>query len=453
MEYFSKQRTMLVLFLEGFVSVALQMIMMRQLVPFVGSSVVVSSLVIGFFLISLALGYHFGGKVKEKQIDFLFKNIFISTILIGFFASYNLLDLAFGTIYQFTQNPVIQVIIVLTFFLCPIVFLLGQTVPLLTNFYKTNSVSETAGDSFALNTVGSVLGSIVTALVFFSYFGIAKTIFISVCLLSIVLFILTSKQKIMLVSLFTPLILLATYFINVVYENENFVKTNRYTNYQVINNEDVKIFMMNKSLSSGITLEHKAWPYIENIKTILFDHLKITNKEILVLGAGGFTLSHFGEFGNRFTYIDIDKDIQEVAEKHFLNEKIKGKFIANDARMFVKHNKKPYDVILVDLYSSKSSIPWHVLTSEFMEDVKKSTTEDGYVVFNIISNGLFEDNYSKNIYNTIKHSFNYCSMFSGFYGEGATNVLYICKNIQEKEHTVYTDDLSRSAVEELKVKN
>ena len=453
MDNFSKQRTMAVLFLEGFVSVALQMIMMRQLVPFVGSSVVVSSLVIGFFLISLALGYHFGGKVKEKQIDFLFKNILISTILIGFFASYNVLDLAFSTIYQFTTNPVIQVIIVLIFFLCPIVFLLGQTVPLLTNFYKTNSVSETAGDSFALNTIGSVLGSIITALVFFSYFGIAKTIFISVCLLFIVLFILTNKDKRIFVMFITPIILISTYFINVVYENQHFVKTNRYTNYQIIKDNDVKIFMMNKSLSSGITLEHKAWPYIENIKTILFDHLKITNQEILVLGAGGFTLSHFGEYGNSFTYVDIDKDIQDVAEKHFLNEKIKGKFIANDARMFVKHNTTPYDVILIDLYSSKSSIPWHVLTTEFMEDVKKSTKKDGYAVFNIISNGLFADNYSTNIYNTIKNSFNYCSMFSGFYGEGATNVLYICKNIIEKEHTIYTDDLSRSAVEELSVKH
>lgn len=453
MDYFSKNKTMAVLFLEGFVSVALQMIMMRQLVPFVGSSVVVSSLVIGLFLMSLALGYHFGGKVKEKQIDFLFKNIFISTILIGFFVSYNVLDLSFSTLYQITENPVIQVVVVLSFFLCPIVFLLGQTVPLLTNFYKSSSVSETAGNSFALNTVGSVLGSIITALVFFSYFGIAKTIFICVVLLSIVLLILTDKEKIYKVLFFIPLILVSTYFINVVYENDHFIKTNRYTNYQVINDKDVKIFMMNKSLSSGITLEHKAWPYIENIKTILFDHLKITNKEILVLGAGGFTLSHFGEYGNNFTYVDIDKDIQEVAEKHFLNEKIKGKFIANDARMFVKHTKNKYDAILVDLYSSRSSIPWHVLTSEFMEDVKKSTALNGYVVFNIISNGLFADEYSKNIYNTIKHSFNYCSMFSGFYGEGGTNVLYICKNIIEEQHTIYTDDLSRSAIEELSVKH
>lgn len=65
----SKRRTTFILFLEGFVSVSLQMLMMRQLVPFVGSSVVVSSLVVGFFLASLSLGYAMGGRVKENHVN------------------------------------------------------------------------------------------------------------------------------------------------------------------------------------------------------------------------------------------------------------------------------------------------------------------------------------------------------------------------------------------------
>ena len=76
----SKRRTTFVLFLEGFVSVSLQMLMMRQLVPFIGSSVVVSSLVVGFFLGSLALGYAVGGRVKENHIAKLINNLTISSI-------------------------------------------------------------------------------------------------------------------------------------------------------------------------------------------------------------------------------------------------------------------------------------------------------------------------------------------------------------------------------------
>ncbi len=76
----SKRRTTFVLFLEGFVSVSLQMLMMRQLVPFIGSSVVVSSLVVGFFLASLALGYAVGGRVKENHIEKLIKNLTISIV-------------------------------------------------------------------------------------------------------------------------------------------------------------------------------------------------------------------------------------------------------------------------------------------------------------------------------------------------------------------------------------
>ena len=166
----SKRRTTFVLFLEGFVSVSLQMLMMRQLVPFIGSSVVVSSLVVGFFLASLALGYTVGGRVKENHIAKLIKNLTISSILLGIGISYPTMDISFTYLSELINNPLIETSIVLTVFLAPAVFLLGQTVPLLTNFYKSSRVSEIAGDSFAINTVGSVLGSIITALFFFLLF-------------------------------------------------------------------------------------------------------------------------------------------------------------------------------------------------------------------------------------------------------------------------------------------
>lgn len=169
-EMLSKRRTTFILFLEGFVSVSLQMLMMRQLVPFIGSSVVVSSLVVGFFLASLSIGYAYGGRIKENHVQHLVKNLTISALLLAIGMSYPILDLSFEFLQEYIGNPLIEASIVLLFLLSPVVFLLGQTVPLLTNFYKSNSVSEVAGDSFAINTIGSVLGSIVTALLFFYFF-------------------------------------------------------------------------------------------------------------------------------------------------------------------------------------------------------------------------------------------------------------------------------------------
>jgi spermidine synthase len=454
----SKRRTTLVLFLEGFVSVSLQMLMMRQLVPFIGSSVVVSSLVVGFFLASLSIGYAVGGRVKENHIKRLSKNLIISALLLGVCVSYPVMKIAFIYLNEYINNPLIETSIVLSLFLAPAVFLLGQTVPLLTNFYKSSRVSEIAGDSFAINTIGSVLGSLITALVFFYFFGMAATVFIDVVLIGIVLCLLIDKSMYMKYGIAMFFILVSTYILNISYEKETFKLTNAYNNYEIVDEtiqgELTKVLKMNRSYSSALKQNGKSWDYIENVKTIMFSHLRLENKEILILGAGGFTLSNGNKIPeNSFTYIDIDPEIKEIAEKEFLNKKINGKFVAEDARVFVKKSKPIYDAIFVDLYSNKSTIPWHLLTKEFIQNIKGATKEKGVVIFNIISSGMFENEYGKNTYNTINSVFPYCHSMPLYFTENKVNILYICKNIKEDQKTVYVDDLSRSPFEEMRAKD
>ena len=88
-----------------------------------------------------------------------------------------------------------------------------------------------------------------------------------------------------------------------------------------------------------------------------------------------------------------------------------------------------------------------------MLDIRKTTKEKGVVIFNIISGGMFEDDYGKNIYNTINSAFPYCHSMPLYFTEGKTNLLYICKNINEKEKTIYIDDVSRSPFEEMRTKD
>lgn len=447
----SKEKTILILFFEGFVSVSLQMLMMRQLVPFVGSSVVVSSLVVGFFLAALSLGYAWGGRIKKKHIEKLTKNLFISSLLITVGLSYSLMNFIFNIQSEIINNPIIEVSIYLFIFLAPIVFLLGQTVPLLTNFYKSESTAKIAGDSFAINTVGSVLGSVISALVFFHYLGMAKTIFINVLFLGFVIFLLNEKKEYLKIFIKLSILLILSFFINVQYENNNFQKTNAYNNYKIVGDSNGKYFIMNKSWSSAILANGNNWDYIERIKNILYNeaNLNFKDKEILVLGAGGFTVSHNKDEAknNNFTYVDIDPDIKHMAEHFFLHEDINGDFVAQDARVFVNRTDKTFDAVIVDLYSNKTTIPWHLLTDEFIKSVKKSTKENGYVILNIISDASFKDNYSRNIHNTINNNFDYChSMPKTF--KDRTNIVYLCKNIKEDEKTIYIDNIARSALEE-----
>ena len=327
----SKNNALFILFLEGFVSLSLQILMMRQLVPFVGNSVVYVSIIVSVFLAALSMGYKKGGVSKSPLLT-LQRNILISAGLISFGFSYFLMEKYFGYFELLSDSPIFALSTYLIIFLFPIIFLLGQTIPLLTNFIKSQSVSELTGNSLSLNTVGSVVGSVFTSLVLFYYFGMAATVFINVALLILIYFCLkpnlNKKNTIAMIT-----ILIAAFALNIHYENSTFVKTNAYTNYKIETKENdlFKILKMNKSISS-VLLKGNTYGYISSIRKQITRDLGHKDANILVLGAGGFTLSLGDNTNNKYEYIDIDPSIKDVVEEFFLEKSIKGTFIAEDAR-------------------------------------------------------------------------------------------------------------------------
>ena len=122
------------LLLEGFVSVSLQMIALRQIVPFVGSSVPVTSIVITGFLVALALGYRAGGRHSGGLIIRLERNLLIVAGLIGLALSYVVAGLLFETAFHLVRYPLIAVTLYVVLLLMPVVYLLSETVVLLVHF-------------------------------------------------------------------------------------------------------------------------------------------------------------------------------------------------------------------------------------------------------------------------------------------------------------------------------
>ena len=101
--------------------------------------------------------------------------------------------------------------------------------------------------------------------------------------------------------------------------------------------------------------------YINRLRQLFLDELGYKDKRILVLGAGGFTLSHLEPL-NRYTYVDIDPAIKPLAEEGFLRRPYAGEFVAADARQFLVESvrkQKAYDVVVVDVFTALNNIPSH----------------------------------------------------------------------------------------------
>lgn len=439
----------LILFIEGFISVSIQIFIMRQLVPFIGSSVVAMSMVVSIFLLALAVGYVVGGNRRNNYEQVLARNFLIASAIIGICFSYPFVGLFFeGMLFGSILNGFLYLLL----FLFPVVFVLGQTIPIMTNYVKEDGVAKIAGFSLALNTIGSVFGGLLTSLVFLYFFGVAKTVMLVVAGLVLLSFYVFRNKLNAFASI---LIVVFSFYANVYFENINFVKTNHYTNYNVVNvssfpNKDDKILIMNNSYASRNKGGVEAFEYLEYIKFFINRVLEYKNKDILVLGAGGFTFTLSGDNDNNVNYVDIDKDLKTVAENYFLNRPIKDKFVVADGRVYLKEMKNKKDLILVDVYTHKGSIPWHFTTIEFVNLVKTKVKDDGWAIFNVIGGKIFNDDMTLTMHNTITSVFNNCfvSPFMEAGSEHDTNIVYMCKNKEFKLY--YTDNYEKHSIDELK---
>lgn len=435
---------LLILFIEGYVSLSYQMLYIRQISANLGTSVNIISWIIGIFLIALAMGYKRGGKKVDNPYKVITQNFWKSSLIATIGLSYIFIDYFFQ-LNNKLDNPYFLALIYSLVIVFPATYFLAQTIPLITNTQNKGTVSEISGNVLFLSTLGSFLGSIITTNILLSYLGIAITLLISSLLLCIVAFFINKENKI--INFIFMLIVLTMALLNINYEKNHYVKSNQYSNYsvenEIVNDKEIKIFHSNKAYSSILLKNNYSnytnIGYISSINQFLFQNSKIgKNNNILVIGAGGFVLSYYNS-NNNYDYVDIDPDIKKVAEDNFLNKPINGNFIAMDGRQYVNHNKKIYDIVISDAYTGARSLPQTLTTIEYFSKLKDITKKDGWIIINTIQSPLFEDDFSKNINSTITDVFGFCRMDIDDYDKKMTNVLYFCKNINTNKK-IYVDD-------------
>ena len=98
-----------IVLLEGFVTISVEVLVIRQLIPFVGNNVIVTSLIIGVFLLFLAIGYWRGGQYRSGYRHILLTNFTKAAICLGIGLSYAFTHLFFqATPTKFNNNKLVN---------------------------------------------------------------------------------------------------------------------------------------------------------------------------------------------------------------------------------------------------------------------------------------------------------------------------------------------------------
>jgi spermidine synthase len=188
-----------------------------------------------------------------------------------------------------------------------------------------------------------------------------------------------------------------------------------------------RAFWVNNSLASLMDGSEppRYTRYIERLRKVLLDEMGYRDRRILVLGAGGFTLSH-REPTNDYTYVDIDPAIRELAEREFLREPIRGRFVVADARRFVADATERFDAVVVDAYSALTSVPGHLVTQEFWRATQEVLAPDGVLFVNLILDQRLASPYARNVLTTIQSVYGPCAVELLFRDRPQGNVLVQC---------------------------
>ncbi len=431
-----------IVFIEGFCSLGAEIIALRRLVPHVGSSIVVTAPTIGFFLLALALGYAAGAKVASDFRAIVARNFLIAAALAGF----GLAGVTVDWMFAHLQPALMAYFVFIGGVLCPLAWLLGQTVPILTNLMKAERTGEASGMALYWSTLGSFLGSLSLSLLVMQWLGVSAAVLAcSLLLVAGTLLLGRSDVKMALFCLSTATVAIAS---NLRHE---VTADTAYAEYIVgpaalPGQQDPRAFWVNKSTASLIDDSDPPnyTRYIKHLRHILLEELQFRDRAILVLGAGGFTLSH-REPGNRYTYVDIDPAIRKIAEEHFLREPARGEFIADDARRFVATSERRFDAVVVDVYSSHTSIPSHLVTREFWAGTRRILKPDGVLLANLILDGKLETPYARNLLATIDSVFGRCAVDVLHKAETLANVVVTCfASSQPAPAAIYVDEKNRA---------
>lgn len=444
-----------IIFLEGFVVLATELLAIRLLMPFVGNGTEVIAIIISAVLLPLAFGYNYGGNTFGKGSTVfvrkrLNRNLLTSLWFLVFGMSYVVQEIFFdGLTIVGIKNHIVQTTLFCGIFIVYPVFLLAQTVPLISNYFNKRKLSEITGKILFFSTSGSFIGSVFTTLVLMMIIGVHKTVIVVLSALFLIV-ILLNKKILNFNSYLSALALVVGVFLNInVFEQLNFVSNNAYNMISIKDSVLSRDLYVNRSFSSRYTeTQSQRFSYVKFIEDSFINQFK-EPKRILIVGAGGFTLGLKDEV-NAYTFIDIDPDILKVSEKEFLKQKLgeNKKFVPMSARAFLNQSQEKYDLIILDAYTHVLSLPLECTTQEFYKSVKEHLNDDGIVIANIIGLPGFDDKFSARINNTFASVFWPFSREvlnpDGFKrGEYYANIMYIFHDRKDVyDDVVYTDDVN-----------
>jgi predicted membrane-bound spermidine synthase len=355
----------------------------RLLAPYLGSSIQVWGSLISVLLAAMALGYAFGGWVADRSPGDgpMFGAIMASGVYQG-----GVLYLAHPLLRRLAPWPETDATLaaILVLFALP-TSLLACVGPCVIRLTAHKSVGTTAGAVYALGTVGSIAGVLLTSFVLLPRAGTRATqqALAGLSLLLGAVGLLPRRGAVVgLVAAALPLAPEREWPAGTVFWAESL-----YHVVQVVELGSLRGLVLDqeRSLHTAVDLRGgRARGYWDDFAV---GPLLARGHRMLVLGMGGGASIRAVRWADPEAVIDaveIDPTVVRVAAERFGIEPGPDLRVhVGDARRFLAASGEGYDVIQMDLYRGGPEIPSHLTTLEFYELARSRLNRGGVLMVNV----------------------------------------------------------------------
>lgn len=421
----------------------LEMVGSRVLSPYVGTSIIVWTSLIGIILGSLSLGYYLGGKIADIKASnkILSLLLFASALLIALTALIKTPVLSYiGTTFADIRTASIISTIIL---FAPASIILGMISPytIKLKLKNLNATGRIVGNLYAISTIGSIIGTFLAGFYLIALFGDTALLLILALTLSITsLLALTKKDVKLALAIIIITIISVIGFVLSKDKNSNIIEIDTTYNhikiYDTVNlstGENIKMLQIGNGYHSAMSLENDELVFEYTKYYRLIDHFIPDLKSALMIGGGAYSYPQDflkNHANATLDVVEIDPELTKIAKKYFnLKEDDRLKIYHEDGRTFLNKTKNSYDAILIDAFLSSLAVPHHLTTIENINNIYNSLNENGVVIANLISS-IEEDSgkFLRAEYYTYKEIFPQVYVFPVQYpeaGEFTQNVILI----------------------------